>query len=199
MVALDGDAGAAADADAFDHVGIQRALGEEFGAADLVAFGVEHIDEGGADDLALLFGIADAGKAAQEHLPGIGMDQRDVVMVAEQADDFIGLAAAHQAGIHEDAGQLVADRFMDQDGGHRRIHAARQAADHLALADLLADLLDHGGAECVHVPVRLDAGNVQDEIADHVRPARGMRHFGMELDAVHPALFVGDHRIGRIV
>ena len=40
-------------------------------------------------------------------------------MVAEQGDDFVRLACAHHAGIDEDAGELVADRFVDQDGGDR--------------------------------------------------------------------------------
>ena len=67
---LDGDRRPAGGRDAFDHVGIERALGEEFRAADLVALVVEHVDEGGADDLALLFGIADARRA------GRGTDRR---------------------------------------------------------------------------------------------------------------------------
>jgi hypothetical protein len=35
---LDGDRGAAGEGDAFDDVGIERALGEEIGAADLLGF-----------------------------------------------------------------------------------------------------------------------------------------------------------------
>ena len=97
--------------------------------------------------------IADAREPPEEQLGRIGMDQRDVVVVAEQRDDFVRLARAHQPGVDEDAGELVADRFVDQHRGDGGIHAARQAADHLALADLLADLLDRGGAEGVHVPV----------------------------------------------
>jgi hypothetical protein len=40
----------------FDHVGIERALREEVGAADLLGLGLEHVDEGLADELALLSG-----------------------------------------------------------------------------------------------------------------------------------------------
>ena len=51
-------------------------------------------------------------KASRVHV-----DERDVVMVAEQAHDLLGLGLAHQAVIDEDAGQLVADRLVDQHGG----------------------------------------------------------------------------------
>ena len=44
-----------------------------------------------------------------------------------------------KAGVDEDAGQLLADRLVDQHGGHGGIDPAGQAADHLALAHLLAD------------------------------------------------------------
>ena len=51
---------------------------------------VEHIDEGGADGLALLFGVGDPGELVEEQRAGVAVDQRDVVMLAaEQAHDGI--------------------------------------------------------------------------------------------------------------
>src|ERR1019366_6005109 len=38
----------------------------------------------------------------------------NIVVIAEQAHHLVGLAGAHQAGVDEDASELVADRFMDQ-------------------------------------------------------------------------------------
>ncbi len=78
VVDLDGDRGAAGDADRFDHVGVERALGQEVGAADLLGLLLEHVDEGGADDLALLLGIDLAGQLAEEQVRGVAMDQMDV-------------------------------------------------------------------------------------------------------------------------
>src|SRR3546814_225099 len=69
------------------HVGIKRALREEIGATDLLRFFLEHIDEFAADELALLFGIGDAGQAAHKAFLGVHHDERDVVMVAEQSFD----------------------------------------------------------------------------------------------------------------
>jgi hypothetical protein len=54
------------------------------------------------------------------------MDERDVVVVAEQRDDLFGLAQTHQAMVDEDAGELVADRLVDQHGGHGGVDATRK-------------------------------------------------------------------------
>jgi hypothetical protein len=52
------------------------------------------------------------------------MDQRDVVASAEQRHDLFGLVCAHQPVIDEHAGQLVADRLMDQDRGDGAVYSA---------------------------------------------------------------------------
>ena len=85
VVALDRHARPAGEADALDHVRIERALGEEIGAADLARLVLEHVDEGLADELALGLGVGDAGEPAEEILARVHVDQRDVVAVAEQA------------------------------------------------------------------------------------------------------------------
>ena len=58
------------------------------------------------------------------------MHQPDVEAVAEGRHHLLGLALPQQAVIDEDAGELVADRLVDQHRGDRRIDAAGQAADH---------------------------------------------------------------------
>ena len=68
VVRLDGHRRAAGEGDALDHVGIERALRQEIGAADLLGFGVEHVDEEAADGLALGFGVGDAGELAEKKL-----------------------------------------------------------------------------------------------------------------------------------
>src|SRR3546814_5796686 len=92
------------EADAFDHVRIERALGQEFRAADLPGFFLENIDEQAADGLALGLRIADAGQLGEEEIGGILVAQRDAVMLAEELDDLLALALAQQAVIDEDAG-----------------------------------------------------------------------------------------------
>ena len=144
-------------------------------------------------------GSVTPGEAAQEQRLGVHVDERDVVVAAEQADDLLGLARAHQAVIDEDAGQLLADRLVDQHRRDRRIDPARQAADHPALADLRADLGDLGLAELGHRPVAGQPADVAREIGDQLAAVGGVDDLGMELHAVEAARLVGDDRVGRAV
>ena len=153
VVRLDRHRRPAGERHALDHVRIERALREEIRAADLLRLLLEHIDEQPADGLALDLRIGRAGERVEEQLLGLHMHQRDVVVVAEQRDDLLALAEPHQPVIDEHAGELLADRLVDQHGGDRRIDAAREPADHPALADLRADLLDRLALEGAHGPV----------------------------------------------
>ncbi len=101
--------------------------------------------------------------------------------------------------VDEHAGQLVADRLVDQDRRDRTVDAARQAADHLARSDLLADFGDLGFAIGGHRPVALQPAHAMDEVGDQLGAVGGMRDFGVELGAVELPLLVGDHREWRTV
>ena len=116
----------------------------------------------------------------------------------EQVDDGLGFVEPQHAVIDEHAGELVADRFMDQHRGDGGIDAAGEAADHLALADLRADLFDRLLAEGAHGPVAGEAGDLADEIADQFCAVGRVHHFGVEHQAVISALLVLDHRERRI-
>src|SRR5262245_35078758 len=84
VVRLDRHRRPAGERDALDHVGIKRALRQEFSAANLLCFRLEYIDEQPADGLALLFRIGDARELTEKELFSFDMDERDVVAVAEQ-------------------------------------------------------------------------------------------------------------------
>ena len=83
--------------------------------------------------------------------------------------------------IDEHAGELVADRLVDQHRRDRGIDAAGQSADHPALADLRADFLDRLLAEGAHGPVAVEPGDLADEIADQLGAVGRMHHLGVEL------------------
>ncbi len=68
------------EADALDHVGIERALGQEFGAADLLRFRLEDVDEEPADGLALGLRIGPLLELADEKVAGVYMHERDVIV-----------------------------------------------------------------------------------------------------------------------
>ena len=94
VVRLDGDRGPAGEGDALDHVGIERALREELGAAELLRLRLERLDEEPADDLPLRLRVGDAVKRGEERLARIDVDERDVVVAAEEAHDLLRLVLA---------------------------------------------------------------------------------------------------------
>ncbi len=197
MVRLDRDAGATGEADAFDHVGIERALRQEIRPADLCGLFLKHGDEFAANELALLFRVGEASQAAQKAILRIHMDQFDAIMFAEQGNDLLGLAQPHQAMVDEHACQLVADRFVDQ---HRRdgaVDTAGQAANHPARANLRANIGDLGRAKLRHGPVARQAADMTDEIGEQLAAIGGMDDFGMELGRIKAPGFVGGDGEGR--
>ena len=127
VVRLDRHRRPAGERHALDHVGIERALRQELGAADLLRLRLEHVDEQLADGLALVLGIGDAGERVEEQLLGLDVDERDVVAVAEQRHDLLGLAEPQQAVVDEHAGELLADRLVDQHRGDRANRRRRTA------------------------------------------------------------------------
>ena len=63
-------------------------------------------------------------------------------VLRERLHHLVALAEAQQAVIDEHAGELVADRAMQQRGDDGGIDAAGQAEQHLVAADLLAHARD---------------------------------------------------------
>ena len=148
--------------------------------------------------LRFCFGIGDAGELAEEQRLRLHVHERNVVVVAEQRHDLLRLAEPQQAVVDEHAGELLADRLVDQHRRDRGIDAARKPADHPALADLLADLLDRLLPERAHGPVAAAADDLADEIAQQRRAVRRVHHLEMELRGVEFARLVGDHRDRRV-
>ena len=125
------------------------------------------------------------------------MHQRNVVAVAEQRCDLLTLGKPQQTVIDEHAGELFADRFVDEYGGHRTVDAAGQSADHAACANLLTDFLDRLVLESAHRPVAGQPCDVADEIADQLGAVRRVINLRMELHRIEFALVVGDDRNRR--
>jgi hypothetical protein len=147
VVALDGDGLFALGAAGLDHVRVDGALRQEFGALvatgaglELGGLGLEHVDKLAADDLALGLGIAHAGQLAQEQVAGVHTNDLGVQLAHEHVHHHVALVQAQQAVVDKHAGELVADGAVDQRRGHRRIDAAGQAQDDFFVAHLGADL-----------------------------------------------------------
>ncbi len=197
MVAFNGHGRSARKRHRFDHVWIERPLGKEFCAFNGIRVFLEHVDEEAANDLALGFGVGLALKFAHEQVLLVGIDQRDVVVFTEHFEDFFGLVLAQKAVVHENAGQLVANRFVDQDRSNRRIDAARQAADDFLVADLGADRSDRLFAVGAHCPVALKARQF-DEVLIELGAVGCVVDLRVELHGVEIARHVSGDRERRV-
>ena len=85
-----------------------------------------------------------SGSVTPASLPrnrSLGVDDAQVGLegVAEQRLDLRGLVRALQAGVDEDAGEALAHRLQHQRRRHRRVDAARQAADRAPVSPDLRD------------------------------------------------------------
>ncbi len=116
------------------------------------------------------------------------MDELDAELFAEGLDDLLALALSHQAVVDQHAGELIADRAVDERRRGRRVDSAGEAADDLRLAhlgpDLLDLLLDHGRGR----PTLLAADDLAQEPLEHLGAVRGVDDLGVELDAVEAAV-----------
>ena len=187
VVALDGRALAAETA--LDHVGIDRALGQEVHSTDFFGLILEHADELFTDDLALALGSTLPCQLLVEAVAGVDADEVDIELAAFAKDlaDLFALVLAQQAVVNENAGQLLADGLSQHGCADAGINAAGQGAEHLAVADLLAQGLDAVLHEGVHLPGTGAAADIVHEVVQHLGAVIGVQHFGMELHAVQTA------------
>ena len=138
VVALDRHRRPAGEADTLDHVRVQRALRQVVGAADLLCLGLEHIDELGADEFALLLGVRDSLERPEELLAGI--DYRGV-HETEYLPYAVGLPLPHQAGVDINRDQVAADGAGCKGGTDRTVNSTGQGHDHLVVPRSGLDLL----------------------------------------------------------
>ena len=99
-----------------------------------------------------------------------------------------GFAFAHQTGIHVDAAHAFgAQRPQAEREGHRRIHAAADEEENVAVAHRAPDVLFDQRNAMARVPVLLAAADVEQEIRQNAVAFGGVHHFGMKLHGVESA------------
>ena len=196
MVGLD-RGGRAAERDRFDHVRVERALGEPGHVAQLPRLVLEHGDELAPDPLPLHFGVGDTTQNLEESRRCIDMDQVDLECVPEGVDDRLRLALPEEAVVHEDTRELVADGPVDQDGDDRGVDPARERAEHALVADRVPDRVHGGIDEAGHGPRAGDAADVE-EVVEDLLALRGVDDLRVELDGVESPPLVR-HRGDRAV
>ena len=160
---------------------------------------LEHVDKQLSDDLALGFRIGLTIKRAEKELFFIRMDEWHIVVIAEHADDLVGLTLAQQAMVDKHTCQLVANRLVDQNGCNRAVNAAGKAANHFLIANLVAYRLQCLLAIRAHGPIADKTGSA-NEIFIKLRPFGGVMDFWMKLNSIEFAGRVrcdSEWRIGR--
>ena len=98
--------------------------------------------------------------------------------------------------VDEDAGQLVADGALHERRRDRGVDAARQRAQHPAVAHLRSDRVDGLGDHVRRSPVGGEAGDVEQEVLEDLLPVLRVQHLGVPLHASELARQVleGGHR-----
>src|SRR5690348_2550510 len=170
----------------FDDVRIERSLYQPLDLPGLtlqaMSFRVKNLDERVTDDLALLFGISDTPKLGEKLLAGVHGHQIQSKLVTHALLDFFELVLTKYSALNEDAGQPVAYRFVDQRGGHGRIHSAGEATDRSAVfANALANLADRLIDEVLRRPVSSRPTDVVNKIAKQIDAQLRMVDLRMEL------------------
>ncbi len=182
----------------FDHVRIDRALRQPLDALELVRLFVEHLDELAADDLALLFRVADTVQRVEEALGRVDAYHANTQVVAERVHHLVALVVAQQPVVDEHAGELVTDRFVKKRGNDGRIDAAGQAEQDLGIANLLAHPGDAVRDDIAGRPVAGAAADVVDEALHDRLALQRVSDFRVELHTVEtPAAVL--HRCKRRV
>ena len=120
--------------------------------------------------------VGHAGQPVEKQLRRVHEHERQLQPLVALANLRRFVQAQH-AVVDEDAGQLVADRAMDDERRDRRVDAAAQRADDAAVADLRADprrrLLDKRR----HRPVAGAAADAVGEVAQDLEAAFGVDDF----------------------
>jgi len=190
MVRFDDVGLAGLGAGRFDHVRVDGALGQPAGVGEFGGLLVKDFHEQTADDLALLLGVGHTRQFREVTGFGIHPDDAHTHMFGEGGHHLIALVLAQQAGIHEDADELVANRTMQKRRHHGRIDAAGQAQDDLILANFCTQVGDAVVDDVSSIPQRFAATNVGDKPAEQALALPGVGHLGVELERIEIAVFI---------
>lgn len=159
---------------------------------------LEQIDEGVANDLALGFRLGDACKAAKEKLCSVNDCEVNVKMVRKRLLDLFALVQAHQASVHKNGVEPVANGLLHETGCNRAIDTARDSTDDLSvLANKLADAFNLLLDKVLHLPVVASFADLGGKVAKNSHTTLGVGNFGVELNSKDGLLLVCDTSVGR--
>ena len=144
-----------------------------------------------------MLGIGDAFERAEEDGAGVDLLDGHADFIKERFD-FRGLVEAHHAGVDEDAAHLHAG-LGEQNSEHGAVHAAGDAADDLAVADLGLDALEHLRLERVDVELGELRAAFREEVPQDGGSFVRMRDLRVKLDAPAAIRPLQSHRDGVFI
>ena len=152
-----------------DDVRVDRALREPVDARELRA-PLRRTPSTNRPPMILRFfsGSFSPRSASRKRCLGIDADDLHAEVLGEDLHDLVAFVEAQQAVIDEHAGELVADRLVQQRRDHRGIHAAGKAQQHLALAHLRAHARDGVFDDVADAPQRLAAADLAHEALEQL-------------------------------
>src|SRR5438874_7858413 len=125
---------------------------------------LKDFDELITNNFAFLLRIGHSAQEAEKAFGGVSVFESHVkIFLEDPLHDFF-FTSAEQSVIDEDAGQLIANRFVQQGRDHRGIDSAAEAKYHLIVADLSPDTFTGVLDEGAHRPIHRATANVIDEI-----------------------------------
>ena len=192
MVCLDRGGWSIGVGSRFDHVGVQRSLGQELRIRDRLGFLAKHLDEHPADDFSFLLWVGHVGEFIQELALSVGDMQVGLEMVGESFLDLTRLAGAQQAIVDEDTRELVTDGPREQCGDDGGIHSTGETADDSLGTDPGPDFFDLLFDERTDVPGALASTNILDKVFQQLATEVGVSHLGVKLQAVDGSLGMPD-------
>ena len=151
VVAFDDSGGIAVQRNTFENVRINRSLSKER-RVDLCGGFREYVNELFADDLALLFRVLNALELVEETVGSVNVTEVHVKISGKHFLHHFGLVLAEESMIDEYAGQLFADRLVDQCGNNGRVNSAGKTENDFFVADLPADVAHSLFHELLHRP-----------------------------------------------
>jgi hypothetical protein len=198
VVRLD-DGGRPVDRPRLDDIGVQRALDQEL-RVDPASSAAASNTRMNTSPMRRRFssGSSTPSRRLRNLLPRVHHDEVRAQMPAERALDALALTLPQHAIVHEDAGQLVADGAVHEGRGDGRIDAARQPADDVTVADLLADALDGVLDERAGCPGRFAAADAEGEVREDLIAARRVRDLGVELHAEDGRVALAERGDGQV-
>ena len=185
VVTLDDLAG---NVERFDAIRVDRALCQPLRIGDFHGFCVKYVDESRTDDLAFAFRLFHSGEFCEELVAGIDADhvQTETFIVVHHGLELI---FAEQTMVNEYTSESIADSFVQQNGRHRRIDAARESEDDAVVAQLLAQFGYGAVHERGRTPVLSTAADVHHKVAQQLRSLQRVEYLRMELHSPQSLVF----------